>query len=474
MVAAAQVKSLVEASNAHHYPSLSTPQLRVDSVEAHFDWKAKSLLGCGAFGTVYGTACTQVLKEQGKADQDHQGSFGVLVVGQTYAIKVIAKATLDTAHKVLGIVREIETLKVLQSVRYCVHLYDCFQDEINIYLVMEYIPGCELLEFINARGRLSEADSKVVVRQLVEALNEIHAHHVVHRDLKLENVLIHPDTLEIKIIDLGCAKRFSVADVTKPERRPKKFYLDMLRKLMPLRTRKNSLTSEEYSSPLRPPTAQSTLSNTFGTEIYYPGEVLRAMNSYSATAMKLWQGETEVQKRDMFALGVITYAMLGGIMPFYFSSLDEHIAQIDQGPSFPAECFAEVSIEAKDFCLQLLHSNPFQRLRGGDAFANAWLKGTKSAVKNSDAEAIHVPPAGDVILTVQLGSDLTGQSTASAEFQQQQRGVSRVVGGGQVKEVEAAKAKKAPSKVKGGCCVLFGLEMMLTAKWGSKHNVPKP
>ena len=115
----------------------------------------------------------------------------------------------------MSIYLQIDTLKALQSVRYCVHLYDCFQDEINIYLVMEYIPGYELLEFINARERLSEADSKVITRQLVEALNEIHVHHIVHRDLKLENILIHPDTLEIKIIDFGCAKRFSIAEETR-------------------------------------------------------------------------------------------------------------------------------------------------------------------------------------------------------------------------------------------------------------------
>jgi serine/threonine protein kinase len=83
------------------------------------------------------------------------------------------------------------------------------------YLVMEYVPGCDLDKFIQQNGALSEAKAVEIFSQLVEAVQFIHERKLVHRDIKPANVLIDPSG-EVKLADLGLIKN---ADAQNPQTR---------------------------------------------------------------------------------------------------------------------------------------------------------------------------------------------------------------------------------------------------------------
>jgi serine/threonine protein kinase len=93
-------------------------------------------------------------------------------------------------------------------------IYDAFEDDQKIYIVMEFIEGADLIHFI--KKRLTEEDISEVFVQMVEGVRHLHELGIVHRDLKLENILVVQDTdnkgqdrVRIKLIDLGLANILS-------------------------------------------------------------------------------------------------------------------------------------------------------------------------------------------------------------------------------------------------------------------------
>ncbi len=87
-----------------------------------------------------------------------------------------------------------------------VKLLDVIEDIPNqrTTLVLEYIEGVELLEFVLQRDRLNEVDARRIFRQIVSAVDYCHSMLVIHKDLKLENILIDVNN-NIKLIDFGLA-----------------------------------------------------------------------------------------------------------------------------------------------------------------------------------------------------------------------------------------------------------------------------
>ena len=85
-----------------------------------------------------------------------------------------------------------------------------FEDDEYFYIVMEKPAGyVDLFNHIEQNGVLSERLALVIFRNLLEAIQHCHSVGVFHRDIKEENVLVNINTGEIKLIDFGCATRFS-------------------------------------------------------------------------------------------------------------------------------------------------------------------------------------------------------------------------------------------------------------------------
>eukprot|EP00906_Rhabdomonas_costata_P006773 RCo009823 len=145
------------------------------SVEALFDWKSRQELGDGAYSKVYRTTCITSHSFKG---------FKGIHKGVTYAVKVMLKEE----DLVQMIRREVGIMKALDS-EYFVQLLFAFQDFSTVYLVEELFNGKELFTVIVERKRLSEQIAADVARQLFEALVYMGRLNLVHRDMKLENVL---------------------------------------------------------------------------------------------------------------------------------------------------------------------------------------------------------------------------------------------------------------------------------------------
>lgn len=90
-----------------------------------------------------------------------------------------------------------------------VKLHHFFEDEDCYYLVLEYCPGGELFSYIKLEGRLSEDETRMICSQLVEGIDYMHRKGILHRDLKLGNLLLSEDRTLLKIGDFGLAVKLS-------------------------------------------------------------------------------------------------------------------------------------------------------------------------------------------------------------------------------------------------------------------------
>ena len=88
-----------------------------------------------------------------------------------------------------------------------VQLYEILATESHVWLVSELCSGGELFDYLVERGRFPEAEARRLFGELVVAVGYLHRHGVVHRDLKLENVLLDGD-LRVKLGDLGFAREW--------------------------------------------------------------------------------------------------------------------------------------------------------------------------------------------------------------------------------------------------------------------------
>jgi serine/threonine protein kinase len=152
----------------------------------------------------------QVIKELG------HGSFGCVVMarnrnsGVTTAVKIIRKQRMeksDTHKKLLA-----QELEVCQQIDHpcIVSILEIIEDSISFYIVMEMLSE-ELAKRLKAKIVLNERDAAIVFQQILLALNYLHQKNIVHRDVKLENILMatdRKDDLTLKVTDFGFAMIF--------------------------------------------------------------------------------------------------------------------------------------------------------------------------------------------------------------------------------------------------------------------------
>jgi len=240
--------------------------------------------------------------------------------GEGFAVKVIAKNQSEDELSLLQ--REIDIMKKLQH-NNIISLQEVFDEEDNIYLVLELVTGGELFDQIVSRGTYTEADAANIIRQILEAIAYMHDHGVAHRDLKPENLLLAlPNSNEIKITDFGLSKDFG----------------------------------------------EGVLQTSCGTPDYVAPEVLK--------------GQPYDHSVDIWSIGVITYILLCGFPPFY-GNTDAQIfdkilkCQFD----FPSPDWDNVSEEAKQFVGAILTLDPHARPTAADCLEAPWLLNAAPAKK---------------------------------------------------------------------------------------------
>ncbi|XP_040461549.1 citron Rho-interacting kinase isoform X4 [Falco naumanni] len=153
------------------------------------DFEVKSVVGCGHFADV------KVVREK--------------VTGDVYAMKVMSKESLLAQENVSFFEEERSVLSQSTS-PWIPQLQYAFQDKKNLYLVMEYHPGGDLLSLLNRYGdQLDESMVQFYLAELILAIHSVHQMGYVHRDIKPENVLIDR-TGHVKLGDFGSAAKMTV------------------------------------------------------------------------------------------------------------------------------------------------------------------------------------------------------------------------------------------------------------------------
>ena len=92
-----------------------------------------------------------------------------------------------------------------------VSIYDVVFDSDSHYLVMEYVEGCTLKQYLEQKGRLPINETLYIMHQLMDALDHAHKHNVIHRDIKPHNILLDAH-MNVKVTDFGIA--VAISDIT--------------------------------------------------------------------------------------------------------------------------------------------------------------------------------------------------------------------------------------------------------------------
>lgn len=122
-----------------------------------------------------------------------------------YAVKVLPKAEMKNKTDLKQVTRERRIMAKLHS-PFVVDLMFSFQSEQNLFLVMEYVPGGDLFSLLQNLGALAEDPARFYIAEILHAINYLHNHGILHRDLKPDNVLIGKDG-HIKLTDFGLSER---------------------------------------------------------------------------------------------------------------------------------------------------------------------------------------------------------------------------------------------------------------------------
>jgi len=228
------------------------------------------------------------------------------------AVKVYEKYRLIDNSKKQGVKREIKIMEKLDHC-YVVKLYESIETQKQIHLVMELVRGSSLLDFLKKQpGRkLGEDEAKRLYRQVLLGIEYCHSQDIAHRDLKLENLLLD-ENQDIRIIDFGFATCY-------PSDKKIKLFC--------------------------------------GTPSYMAPEIV---------GRKEYKG----QAADVWALGVLLYAILTGAFPFKGMSDSDLYKKIQRGVySVPAE----VPAAAKLIIEQMLKVDPAQRPTISEVLKDEWL-----------------------------------------------------------------------------------------------------
>ncbi|CAG2243802.1 AMPK [Mytilus edulis] len=209
------------------------------------------------------------------------GTFGKVKIATHYitshkvAVKILNRNKIKSLDVVSKIKREIQNLKLFRH-PHIIKLYQVMSTPTDIFMVMEYVAGGELFDYIVKKGKLKEPEARRFFQQIISGVEYCHRHMIVHRDLKPENLLLD-DKLNVKIADFGLSNMMQDGEF--------------------LRT---SCGSPNYAAP----------------------EVISG-KLYAGPEVDIWScGVPNMfTKVDIWSCGVILYALLCGTLPFD----DEHV-----------------------------------------------------------------------------------------------------------------------------------------------------
>ena len=285
------------------------------------------VLGNGTFGHVM--VCHRLNKEVKKTPK------GETMKRQSFAVKIIRMkpSKIDREAAILLSLNHPNIIKV----------YHTRVDKYNkLYIFQDLIPGGDLFSYL-AKGEcltsIPETEALLIVYQILNALNYLHNHGVVHRDLKLDNILLmspEPCT-RVVLADFGIAKR-----------------------LQSITGRMHTVVgTPEYCAP----------------EVGFKADRLKYQEFSKAATFS--QGQQGYDKKcDLWSLGVVTHIMLTGISPFFGDGSEKSIIENSKRGilDFSPGQWSNISTAGRNFVSGLLQVEVNKRLDTDEAFAHQWIR----------------------------------------------------------------------------------------------------
>ncbi|XP_056609128.1 serine/threonine-protein kinase BRSK2 isoform X2 [Triplophysa dalaica] len=236
------------------------------------------------------------------------------ITAQKVAIKIVNREKLSESV-LMKVEREIAILKLIEH-PHVLKLYDVYENNKYLYLVLEHVSGGELFDYLVKKGRLTPKEARKFFRQIISALDFCHSHSICHRDLKPENLLLDEKN-NIRIADFGMAS-LQVGD--------------------------------------------SLLETSCGSPHYACPEVIRG---------EKYDG----RRADVWSCGVILFALLVGALPFDHDNLRQLLEKVKSGvfhmPHFiPPDCQALLR--------GMIEVNPEKRLTLEEIQKHAWYQGGRN------------------------------------------------------------------------------------------------
>ncbi|KAJ3112433.1 hypothetical protein HK100_002341 [Physocladia obscura] len=207
--------------------------------------------------------------------------------------------------------REITIMKLIQHPN-VMQLYDVYETEKELYLILEHIECGELFDYLVSQGRLPEEEALDFFQQIVFGVDYCHRHMICHRDLKPENLLLNK-SLTVKVADFGMAS------------------MQVSGKML-----ETSCGSPHYASP----------------------EIIKGEKYNGALA-------------DVWSCGVILYALLTGNLPFDDENIRKLLSKVKAG-TFKIPDY--ISGDAKDLIRKMLVVDPSERINMSQVFEHPWFR----------------------------------------------------------------------------------------------------
>jgi serine/threonine protein kinase len=248
-----------------------------------------------------------------------RGAFGKVNLGlhtasgRLVAIKSFNKSRLYSESARKKIYYETNLMKNLKH-NSIVKIFEIIESPRYILIILEFVCGGDLLSFVRKRTKLNEQTAKFIFRQIVEALRYIHSQNIIHRDIKLDNILIDLNNT-VKICDFGVGRQVQLGDV---------------------------------------------MHDQCGTPAYIAPEIL-LNEGYDGFGVDVWSS------------GVVLYAMLSGTVPFKANNMPDLHSLIIGGTY---NTIKDISPEAISLLSGILQTDPKLRLTTEQILNHEWLRST--------------------------------------------------------------------------------------------------
>lgn len=256
------------------------------------------------------------------------------VTGEKVAVKVIYRNFYDRkskepqAAKEKRILREAAILNLINH-PHIVQLYDILITEDYFCLFFEFVDGCQMLDYVVTHGKLKEKQSRKFFRQLLSAVDYCHKNSVVHRDLKIENIMVDKN-LNIKLIDFGLSNFYNPKDSLK----------------------------------------------TFCGSLYFAAPELLKGNVYTGPEVDVW------------SLGIILYVLVCGKVPFDDKSLPVLHQKIKK---CELDIPSDLSSECRHLISRMIVANPLERATLNEVIFHAWTRHGEEGVCNGSGIESYLP-----------------------------------------------------------------------------------